>query len=580
MQHAGATATGLSGMGTHPGGALPPERCAPASGVVDGPRGGGGGGAPAAAARRTASWPVAGWIGALLLGWVWWPGQGQAVAIPGMELANASGQACAVARELGSKGMRLFDLTPDAGVAALERAWEMCPTDADIGFNLALAHYQSARLERAADLWAQVLALQPDHRLALTNRAWTLFELGRDEEAHILAFSGLDQFPGDTALAHTKIYALFRLGRYLEAYDWISRAGLSGIRARKWREKAVSHVVENLWRGFRAGRTLGAVKEAVNLLVREYPTEAAFVAAKDQLVLAELDPGAEIPYPMPLPHETWAKTGPVDEDRELLDERIDALPPLPAWQKRTDAFALLAGVYRYRQLPGRHFADRDAQQMQRLLTRRGVFLEDANHLRLRLDGEAEGRVLQSDLAWLVAQGRINPNAVLLFFFSGQALPGPDGDLLLLPVDAAPDRLPGDGLSLRRLQESLATLPNRDVMVIIDACFDAQAGCVPQPAGSPPAKPDWERLSAGKSLLVSSRDGRWQPHGPGRQGQMTWWLLSGLLGAADGLGGASRDGWVDLREAATRAAEALQRQGQELWQGSLIPFRLTRTGGEQ
>ncbi|MBF0589929.1 MAG: hypothetical protein HQL53_12455, partial [Magnetococcales bacterium] len=201
--------------------------------------------------------------------------------------------ACPVAREMAIKGIDFLDVLHlsrehDIGLRALERAVVMCPTDPAIRYNLALAFYQSNRKEAAKKEWKQVVDAHPNHVKALANLAWVNFDLGHDETAHNLAFHALkrNRFPKNLSLAHTFVVSLFRMGRYLEAYDWLTRANLPSIRAAKWKRQSAEFVVETLWHRFRRGERFTAIREAVNLLIREYPTELLFIRAKDQLVMA------------------------------------------------------------------------------------------------------------------------------------------------------------------------------------------------------------------------------------------------------------------------------------------------------
>ncbi len=407
--------------------------------------------------------------------------------------------ACPVAREMTVKGIDFLDVEylsreHNKGLRALERASVMCPNDPAILYNLALAYYQTGRKEDARNHWRTLVKRHPNHEKGIANLAWVNFDLGDDETAHNLAFKALrrNRFPNNLALAHTRVVSLFRMARYLEAYDWLTRADLNSIRAAKWKRQAAEYVVEKLWQRFRRGERFSAIRRAVNLLIREYPSELRFIEAKDMLIRADLDSDAEIPYPIPLPHETWAKSGPVDEGQDMLDDFIQALPTLNPWEKRSDSFAVFTGIYRYKNVPGRYFADRDARNMHTLLTRRGLFKDNAEKVRLRLNEEASREVMLRDLNWLVRQGSINPNAMLLFYFSGhgKAVIDPKSgktlDLLLVPMEIRPEDVrPANTISLKWLRAALEPLQNREVAIIIDSCFvPGGKGCLREGARTP------------------------------------------------------------------------------------------------
>lgn len=76
-----------------------------------------------------------------------------------------------------------------------------------IGARLALADaYRSEQLskpEEAIQLYKQVLAAQPTHRLALNNLAWDLFQLGDHEQADEIIQTARDVYPNDAAIHAT-----------------------------------------------------------------------------------------------------------------------------------------------------------------------------------------------------------------------------------------------------------------------------------------------------------------------------------------------------------------------------------------
>ncbi|MBF0307927.1 MAG: caspase family protein [Magnetococcales bacterium] len=493
---------------------------------------------------------------------------------------------CPVARELAQKGMDLFDgQQREKGVAALKEAYGLCPDDLDVGYNLGLALFQTDRHEEARFTWETVLQKHPEDLRSNANLAWSYFMLGRDEAAHLKAFQQLRKHPGQLSLAHTEVYALFRMGRYLEAYDWLDRAQLEGVRAQRWREQAVTFVVEDLWRSFREGRRLEPIQEVVNKLIEEYPQEKAFVAAKDKLVLAAVDPEAEVPFRLDLPHDSWPKSGDVDDNREVLDDFIHAVPPMVNWSRRTDAFGLFAGVKQYLRTGGHPFGDRDASNLHRLLTTWGYLPAADEHARLRVDREATALNLRQDLEWLLTQGRLNPNAMLIFYFSGHAISregaaAGEREVWLLPFEAHADQVATQGVSLNAFRNALATLPNREVMVLLDVCFDGSPRCAGSKTVSSAPPPSY--FDIGKPWAVASLSGPASSYGPGRQGAFSYFLTKGLLGQADGKVDGQTDGWVDLEEALFYAKEAMASRslGPEPQRRSPARLRVTRVGGEQ
>ncbi|MBF0153801.1 MAG: caspase family protein [Magnetococcales bacterium] len=500
---------------------------------------------------------------------------------------------CPVARELASKSIDLFTNQPEKGLQGLERAYAECPTDLAVGYNLGLGYYLSNRREEARDTWKKTHEKFPDHVKTHANLAWVYFDLGDDESAHIEAFKGLERNKNNLSLAHTKVYSLFRMGRYMEAYDWLYRAHLEGVRAQTWRDQAVRYVVETSWRKFRRGEGLEAVRKMVSQVVKEYPGEPAFVEAKDRLVTAELDPDAEVPFSIALPHEAWAKKGDVDDQRHVLDEFIAAQPPLEKWQKRVDAYGVFVGISQYKKVRGRHFADRDANNMRTLLTRRGQLIDDDEHVRVRINEEATLPKLRNDLDWLVQQGRLNPNAMLVFYYSGHGAPGYNADqtqvtdAFLVPVETTGEGIDADNaISLMTLKETLEKLPNQEIALLIDTCFNGSEVCaVRQPFAGP--QPSTQLFASQKAWGVAAATGDADIYGPGRQRAFTYYLLKGMLGEAD-VGdestgrGSGRNGWIDLTEAFNYTQEQIRLNYPDTYPYLSTParIRLVRAGGEK
>ncbi|MEO5362104.1 MAG: caspase family protein [Magnetococcus sp. DMHC-8] len=568
--------------------------------------------------------PVAGIMGWPLLSVTRWVllvlGGGLLLAAPDPSEATTPGKhsnACVVAREMAAKGIALFERQHDQGLAAMQSAFTMCATDPNIAFNLGLAHYLDGHADQAEAVWDTLFITPsamdaPNREKTVANLAWVKFELGKDKEALQMATDGLLQYPENWSLAHTKIFSLFRLGRYLEAYDWLSRAGFSGVRASQWQQQAAEYVVETLWRKFREclkpqrGKPcehdgqLPAIRQAINLLVKEYPNDTHFIEAKDRLLSAHLDKDADLPYPMELPHESWEKTGNVEDRSLLLDDQVKILPPVAVWEKREDAFAVIVGISHYQRVRARHFADRDALHLRQLLVERGVFKGDPDHVRLRINQEANRNTLADDLKWLVHQGRLNPGATLLFYFAGLGAPQPGeitlDDALLLPADAQPEAINAQtALSMAELKAALDKLSNPHVAVILDTCFNETRECmVHRGTETPNHKTSQPQTTTGELLhgltptpeffhgrhawLVAALQQKMVLHAPGRQGGLTYFLLKALLGEGDGTDGSPPDGWVDLAEAFAYAKK--QMPDTDLFLSKPVRMRLTKTKGDR
>ena len=515
---------------------------------------------------------------------------------------------CAVGKEIAIKGVFLFDHQKKMGLEALKKAYKTCPSEFGIPFNLGLAYYQSGNLKQAERIWGELYATYPNHEKTLANLAWVKFELGEDNEATKLATKGLDANPMSWPLTHTKVFSLFRQGRYLETYDWLSRIPLSGIRADKWRAQAASYVAEIEWRKFRKNQKINAIKQAVNLLVRWYPTEPIFIEAKDRLLLSYLNTEVSAPYPIALPHESWEKTGNVDDQSFILDDHINILPPIARWEKRNDAYAVIFGISQYKQLRAKPFANRDAVNMKSLLVGRGPFMDDMDHVRSRMDEEATLEALKADIQWLVRHAELNSNALLVFYFSGLGVAWPDGknghmkDALLIPVGVGMNDLnPQKTFSLAALKQKLEPLPNRNIIIILDSCFNKTKACAVYGTGGSAgfgarnvvnkkgvanakpkkvASPIQNFFRSRHAWIVAAIDQEVKLYSPGRQGGLTYFMLKGMLGKGDGADGTPEDGWVDLAESFAFAKKQMQSPTSDLFLSRPAKVRLTKTAGEK
>jgi tetratricopeptide (TPR) repeat protein len=496
--------------------------------------------------------------------------------------AAASAALCPAAEELARKGQERFTNAPEKGLTALVEAHRLCPSDGAIAYNLGLAYYRYRAPAEARSVWRAALDQDPEHLKTRAALAWVTLESGEAAAALDLAEQGLGQNPAYAPLVHTRAQALYRLGRYREAYRALRDAPLEGDEVEAWREEARDYAVEQVWRRFRGGERQQALADGL-ALAREHPDEAAFQRAKERLFDAFID-AAKAPLPVPLPDDAGPGSV-VAASSELLDARIAALPPVT--DKRDDAYALIVGISRYAHLTGPRYARRDAQNVYRLLVRRGPFRDDSAHVRLRLDGEATLGDLHRDIAWLLGRARRHPDGLALLYFSGHGAPlfAADGetvaDGLLVPADASLAALNDrTGISLDWLKGQIKRVRGAQVVSVVDACFSGGGRSVSdrKPSGVYIAP---RLLGGAQPLAVAASNQAAEDLDPERQGAFTYFLLEGLLGQADGLAG-RKDGWVDLVEAFTYAERHLADLGlpQDPRLAPRVAVRLTRAPGER
>jgi hypothetical protein len=218
--------------------------------------------------------------------------------------------------------------------------------------------------------------------------------------------------------------------------------------------------------------------------------------------------------------ETMAQ--PVDVDR--LSKRASLL-------KQPKAVGIVIGVGQFRESGIAHvkYAARDAEAMARYL--KSIVGIPSERIRILVDSHA----LKSDLAevlekWLPEHA--DPTTVVYVSVTGRGVvDSATAAVSMMSFDSTATS--GAQLySLRRLQESLATLPIQRAVVMLDLSLELTPGT--EVAGT--IAPQWEQEGRGKEKImwmIGNRAVQDAHHfDPGRHGLFTYQLLKGLSGAAD------------------------------------------------
>lgn len=488
----------------------------------------------------------------------------------------ALSEECQLAREIGAKAIELFKEDKARGLAAFIKAHDLCPDDKELTYNLGLAYYRYGSRTKAYETWKALYQKGVRTKKLLSNLSWLALELGKTEEAEAIAREGIKQFPDEGALLDTLVKVLFVKREYEEAYRVASQSRASGVE--KLAQEATKYLVDSAWRKYRSGLEKEALKE-VSRLARAYPQEESFRRAKDKMIDAVLGEAVDIPLPAPEPQFGFvvgkAPTEEAPSSGELLDPLIAKLKPL---QPQGEAYALIVGVSDYRNIKDLRYAERDARNVCRVLVKKGFVRGDTEHVRLLLNEEASLTRLRREIRWLIKRGKLHPEARIFFYFSGHGAPVIEGgrvvDGLLLASDAYLEDLEGTGLRLSELKVPLASLRNREVLAVVDACFTGQGRSV---SVSKPAVlvVSEDFLRAEKPLIVSAKERPAGEFTEGRQGAFTYFFLKGLLGEAEGL--RAKDGWVDAVEAFRYARKWLLELGfdQDPVMIPEVPVRLVR-----
>ena len=224
---------------------------------------------------------------------------------------------------------------------------------------------------------------------------------------------------------------------------------------------------------------------------------------------------------------------------------VDKLPESKT-PPRKNAYAVVVGIEQYRQkLPRADYAAHDAEVMSDYLTKVMGFQEE--NIALLLDTHAA----RTDLVKYVEQwlpNRVEKGDSVFIYFSGHGAPNPKtGEAYMVPYDGDPSYIDTTGYPLKRLYEQLASLPAREVVVMLDSCFSGAGGRSVIAKGMRPMGLSVETpvLAKGKTVVLaaSSGDQVSSTYDAKGHGLFTYFVLKGLQGEAD----QNKDGTVDLRE---------------------------------
>ena len=239
-------------------------------------------------------------------------------------------------------------------------------------------------------------------------------------------------------------------------------------------------------------------------------------------------------------------------------EDVD-IPPASRTERDPDAYAVVVGIEKYRDLPAAEYAARDARSVYAYLT--GSMGFDPKNVVL-LQNE---RATLTDMAtylgsWL--QDRVGAKSRVFVFFSGHGAPDPkSGQAHLVPYDGDPAYADTKAFSLPRLYESLGRLPTGDVFVALDSCFSGAGGRSLIAKGTRPliTVDQSSRLASNMVLLAAAGPEQISTSEPeAEHGLLTYFLLKGLRGAAD----ADADGRLTTRELFAYVQPAVEREARK------------------
>jgi len=228
-----------------------------------------------------------------------------------------------------------------------------------------------------------------------------------------------------------------------------------------------------------------------------------------------------------------------------LTSDVDILP-LTKTSLRKNAHAVVIGLERYRdELPRASHAEQDARVVARYLS--GTMGYDESNIALLVNDRAtKGDMEKYFETWL--PNRVESEDTVFVYFSGHGAPNAKtGEAYLVPYDGDPVFLDNTGYPLSRLYQSLANLPAKEVVVVLDSCFSGAGGRSVIAKGMRPIITEMKSplLGKGKTIVLAASSGQQvsSTYEQKAHGLMTYFFLKGLQGEAD----TNKDGKIDISE---------------------------------
>ena len=473
---------------------------------------------------------------------------------------EANRNMCVLARGLISWGRRNFSKYPERGLAGMELARLYCPEGADIAYNLGIAQYRIGRIHEARRTWTELAGTRSWDSGLLCNLGWLCLELGDVDQADHYAIQALAAAPDSPNALAIRLEVLFARGQYREAVQTVFNNERQTTP--RYEQRAVEYATAFGWKKFQSGNREEALA-FVEGLSDNFP-QAEPLAQAGQTMRDAISGGpADIPEFAGLPHlrKPGAPIYPPDHGDACDPLAID---PGPAYHRpQNAAFALVVGLKEYKHMLGPHHAERDARLFHDLLTNYMGFPEDRANIRLHTGHKAKSRNLRESISWLARNASVNPDALVLLYFSGKGAPvyAQDRctvlDCLIMPYDADPDH-PENGLpiSLTEIKEAFAACHNPHVQIILDAGFFGEGKSVGLGKGIVPAAGPGLFQSQASIVFAAGVTREALEFLPGEQGAFSYFYFDAILGKGD----LNQDGWVDSQEAFSWTCAAMKKQG--------------------
>ena len=141
---------------------------------------------------------------------------------------------------------------------------------------------------------------------------------------------------------------------------------------------------------------------------------------------------------------------------------------------------IIIGINHYQYFQPLNFAQQDAQQLHQFLVEAGGFTSELCVEMTETSPHMDDRPTyptRKNLGWMIdniCRHQLRSGDVLWFFFSGYGVTW-EGEDYLMPIDGNPNDIPGTGIWMRSLLETLKATPADRVFVLLDA--NHATGCM-------------------------------------------------------------------------------------------------------
>jgi uncharacterized caspase-like protein len=214
---------------------------------------------------------------------------------------------------------------------------------------------------------------------------------------------------------------------------------------------------------------------------------------------------------------------------------IDKLPEL-ARVSDPNSWGLIIGIENYANLPAVDYAEKDARLVREYFTK--VMGIPEKNVTTLIDSQATKGKIEGILRSYLPMN-LDKQATLYVYFAGHGVPSvQDGDAFIVTYDGEPRLIEYTGYKLKTLYTDIGNLPAKRAIIFIDGCFSGASSRSGKMlvAGARPAllKVADMALPSDKiiSLTASQGDQLSNAYPEKEHGLFTYFILSGLRGAAD------------------------------------------------